>query len=141
MGYIVTERILKPWLFCDTVFALSALKTSQNECLKVLHDTTNSVIRKRRQELMAEQATQSTERSKEDECGKVWDGVQKSKQQPPLTLAIFPCMFSCIWQEMQCWAMTGEHYNGDCHRYGGDRSVFGIVTVRNLCLFWMMSGV
>jgi len=71
MGHIVTERILKPWLFSDTVFALSALKTSQNECLKVLHDTTNSVIRKRKQELMAEQATQSTERSKEDEFGKV----------------------------------------------------------------------
>jgi hypothetical protein len=71
MGYIITERILKPWLFNDTVFALTAAKTSQNECLKVLHGTTNSVIRKRRQELMAERATQSTERSKEDEFGKV----------------------------------------------------------------------
>jgi hypothetical protein len=71
MGYITTARILKPWLFSDTVFALSALKTSQNECLKVLHDTTNSVIRKRRKELMAQQATKSTERSKEGESGKV----------------------------------------------------------------------
>jgi hypothetical protein len=70
MGYIATKRILKPWLFSDTVFAMSALKTSQNECLKVLHGTTNSVIRKRRQEIMAEQATQSTERSKEDKFGK-----------------------------------------------------------------------
>jgi len=71
MGYIATARIMKPWLFSDTVFALSALKTSQNECLKVLHNMTNSVIRKRRQELMAERATQSTERSKENDYGKV----------------------------------------------------------------------
>jgi hypothetical protein len=71
MGYIATARVLKPWLFSDTVFALSALKTSQNECLKVLHDMTNSVIRKRRQELIAERATQSAERSKDDESGKV----------------------------------------------------------------------
>jgi cytochrome P450 family 4 len=71
MGYIVMERILKPWLFSDTVFALSALKTTQKECLNVLHNMTSSVIRKRRQEIMAERATQSKERSKEDESGKV----------------------------------------------------------------------
>jgi hypothetical protein len=70
MGYIAITRILKPWLFSDTVFALSGLKTTQNECLNVLHNMTNSVIRKRRQELMAERATQSKERSKEDESGK-----------------------------------------------------------------------
>jgi hypothetical protein len=70
MGYIGTIRILKPWLFYDTLFHLSAHKTTQNECLKVLHDMTNSVIRKRRKELLAELATQSTERSKEDAPGK-----------------------------------------------------------------------
>ena len=71
MGYIAMARILRPWLFSDIVFALSAFKTSQNECLKVLHGMTNSVIRKRRQELKAELAIQSTEGSKEDESGKV----------------------------------------------------------------------
>jgi hypothetical protein len=90
---------------------------------------------------MAEQATQSTERSKEDKFGKAWDGVQKSKQLPPLTLANSPCMFSCIWQEMQCWAMTGKYNNGDCYHYRGEGSVVGVVTVRNPCLFRMMSGV
>jgi len=70
MGYITMLRALRPWLFYDTLFQLSAHKTRQNECLKVLHDMTNSVIRKRRKELMAERATQSTERNKEDQCGK-----------------------------------------------------------------------
>lgn len=83
MGYIATERVLKPWLLNDTVFWLSAVKTRQNECLKVLHAMTNSVIRKRRQELMAERATQSTERNEEDESGKFRAGVQMSNKRRP----------------------------------------------------------
>jgi len=71
MGYITIARVIKPWLFFDTLFALSGLKSSQDKCLKVLHGMTNSVIRTRRQELVAELATQRTERSKEDEFCKV----------------------------------------------------------------------
>jgi hypothetical protein len=73
MGNIAMERALKPWLFIDKIFALSALKRGQNKCLAVLHDMTNSVIRKRKQELMAERGTQYVERSKEDEFGKALD--------------------------------------------------------------------
>jgi hypothetical protein len=71
MGNIAIERSMKPWLYSDTLYALSALKTGQDKCLQVLHGTTNSVIRKRKQELLAERATESTKRSKEEESGKV----------------------------------------------------------------------
>lgn len=68
---VAIERLLKPWLFIDTVFELSTLKTRQTECLRVLHGMTHSVIQKRRQELLAERGTQSTERDEEDESCKV----------------------------------------------------------------------
>jgi hypothetical protein len=69
---------------------------------------------------MAERATQSKERSKEDESGKFWAGVQMFNQRPRLAPAVSPFMFSCTSHELQCWAMTAEHYNGDCRHYGGE---------------------
>jgi hypothetical protein len=74
MGSIAMERMLKPWLFIDRIFLLSALKRVQNKCLAVLHDMTNSVISVRRQELLAERGVQSMEQSAEDDVGNVWLG-------------------------------------------------------------------
>jgi hypothetical protein len=73
----IVERSLKPWWYNNTIFALSTLKRVQDKCLAVLHDRTNSVIKTRKQELLAGRGVQNMERSKDDEFGKDGLGFQK----------------------------------------------------------------
>jgi hypothetical protein len=48
---IVMERSLRPWLDSDLLFNLSALGRENQQCVKVLHDFTNQVIRDRKKTL------------------------------------------------------------------------------------------
>ncbi|XP_037071103.1 cytochrome P450 4c3-like [Pollicipes pollicipes] len=51
MGEISFFRFLKPWLRSDFLFRRTSLYQSQQECLKLLHGFTDSVIQSRREEL------------------------------------------------------------------------------------------
>ncbi|XP_069363020.1 cytochrome P450 4V2-like isoform X2 [Maniola hyperantus] len=46
------ERIQKPWLYSDVVFNWSFLKRKQDECLKILHNMSNTVLEKRKAEYL-----------------------------------------------------------------------------------------
>lgn len=70
MGNIVMQRSMKPWLYPEVVFAATALKRLQTKCLDVLHHTTNSVIRARKQDLLTEARTKSAEQREEDAFGR-----------------------------------------------------------------------
>jgi hypothetical protein len=63
-------RSLKPWLYPDTLFAATALKRLQTKCLDVLHRTTESVIRTRKLDLLAETRNKGAEQREEHVFGK-----------------------------------------------------------------------
>ncbi|PNF34049.1 Cytochrome P450 4C1 [Cryptotermes secundus] len=70
MGEIVMLRSLKPWLYPDTLFAATALKRLQTKCLNVLHRTTETVIRTRKLDLLAETRNKGAEQREEHVFGR-----------------------------------------------------------------------
>lgn len=48
---IVMERSLRPWLDSDLMFNLSSLGRENRQCVQILHDFTNQVIRDRKKTL------------------------------------------------------------------------------------------
>nr|QST15018.1 CYP4AP5 protein [Diaphanosoma celebensis] len=53
MNIIMTRRMLEPWTSYDAVFNLTPIGREFRHCLKVLHNFTDQVIKKRRQEFHA----------------------------------------------------------------------------------------
>ncbi|XP_045780390.1 cytochrome P450 4V2-like [Maniola jurtina] len=54
------ERIQKPWLYSDAVFNWSFLKRKQDECLKILHNMSNTVLKKRKAEYLNNKLSKET---------------------------------------------------------------------------------
>ncbi|GLH05336.1 Cytochrome P450 4C1, partial [Gryllus bimaculatus] len=48
---VTVARIFKPWYFFDSIFMISPTGREYKKCLKVIHETTDKVIRERRSEL------------------------------------------------------------------------------------------
>jgi hypothetical protein len=69
MGNIAMVRAMKPWLYPDILFVVTALKRLQTKCLDVLHHTTNSVIWTRKQDLLAEAQAKGAEQREKNEFG------------------------------------------------------------------------
>lgn len=53
LSYLLAGRFMKVWQRSDFLFNLSADKKRQDKVIKVLHDFTTSIIRSRREELLA----------------------------------------------------------------------------------------
>ncbi|XP_069363029.1 cytochrome P450 4V2-like isoform X2 [Maniola hyperantus] len=56
-----TERFQKPWLHSDVVFNWSSLKRKQDKCLKILHNMSNTVLKKRKSEYLNDKLYKETE--------------------------------------------------------------------------------
>ncbi|KAL6257984.1 hypothetical protein P5V15_011579 [Pogonomyrmex californicus] len=48
MGDIIINRVLRPWLAFDMIFALTSMGKKQNRCLKILHGFTEKIIAERK---------------------------------------------------------------------------------------------
>ncbi|XP_025160850.1 cytochrome P450 4C1 isoform X2 [Harpegnathos saltator] len=48
MGKFIIERLVKPWLFNDTIFNLTSLSTIQSKYLNILHSFTEKIIANRK---------------------------------------------------------------------------------------------
>ncbi|XP_045780401.1 cytochrome P450 4C1-like isoform X2 [Maniola jurtina] len=48
----VTERFQKPWLHSEVLYNWTSLKRRQDECLKILHNMSNTVLKKRKSEYL-----------------------------------------------------------------------------------------
>ncbi|XP_069363017.1 cytochrome P450 4C1-like isoform X3 [Maniola hyperantus] len=57
----IMERFQKPWLHSDVVFNWSSLKRMQDECLKILHNMSNTVLKKRKAEYLYNKQCKETE--------------------------------------------------------------------------------
>jgi len=71
MGEIIFNRVFKPWYQPDFIFRLSPLNSQQQKNLAVLHGLTRSVIRSRKEELLARSKNQIGEENDEvlgEEC-------------------------------------------------------------------------
>lgn len=53
MGHIVMKRTVRPWLFFDFIFNQTSLGAKQRDTLKMLHEFTDSVIRRRKAKIMS----------------------------------------------------------------------------------------
>ncbi|XP_069363041.1 cytochrome P450 4V2-like [Maniola hyperantus] len=58
---ILIRRFQKPWFHCDFMYRWSALKRKQDGCLKILHDASNTVLKKRKEDYMKNKASKKTE--------------------------------------------------------------------------------
>ncbi|XP_045780380.1 cytochrome P450 4C1-like [Maniola jurtina] len=57
----VVERFQTPWLHSDVMFNWSSLKRRQDECLKILHNVSNTVLKKRKAEYLNNNLNNGTE--------------------------------------------------------------------------------
>ncbi|XP_045780375.1 cytochrome P450 4V2-like isoform X2 [Maniola jurtina] len=57
----MVERLVNPWLYSDAVFNWSSLKRKQDEYVKILHNMSNTVLKKRKAEYLNNKLHKGTE--------------------------------------------------------------------------------
>jgi hypothetical protein len=82
---------MKPWLYPEALFAVTALKRLQTKCLDVLHNMTDSVIRTRKLDLLAKTWNKSEEQTEEHVFGNYFK------------FSIYCCQF-----RLQLWPRSSE---------------------------------